>query len=120
MAVDRQPEADQGVTLEIEVRDGAVHVAVAGELDLATADEIEGIAGRAAEAAPSPEALVRVDLGGVEYIDSTGLRALLALRAVLGPRLTLVRPSPRVARLMALTRTEDVFDVVDPVPDDDV
>jgi anti-anti-sigma factor len=64
--------------IEIVGRDDGLHVLVEGELDVATAPLL-GDALRQAEAA-DPARLV-VDLTGVTFIDSTGLRALLEAHA---------------------------------------
>jgi anti-sigma B factor antagonist len=51
---------------------------LAGELDMATAPELEAsVAGLCAEGAGE----VVLDLSGLTFIDSTGLRAILAARA---------------------------------------
>jgi anti-anti-sigma factor len=61
------------------VRSGEVHtVSLAGELDLANAGEVERelIAVEATDART-----IVLDLGGLEFIDSTGIRLLLAADA---------------------------------------
>jgi anti-anti-sigma factor len=53
--------------------DGEVRLTLVGELDLAVApDFVERIASLRAEAVP-----VRIDLRGLEFLDSTGLRELI-------------------------------------------
>jgi len=84
--------------------EGAAVVAVLGELDIATAPElcVRLDAGRASNA---PELLV--DLTGLAFCDSTGLRALIGAAneyAVAGGELAVVPPAAgAVARLFALT-----------------
>jgi len=56
-----------------------------------------------------------VDLSGVEFIDSSGLAALLSVcRAARawGGDIVLAGPLPRVQALIELTRLDDVVDVV--------
>jgi anti-sigma B factor antagonist len=77
---------------------------VSGELDLATAPELA----RAVTAAHSIRDTVRVDLAGVEFIDTAGIHVLAELthgarRA--GKLLHLHRPSSQVRRLAELTNT---------------
>jgi anti-sigma B factor antagonist len=54
--------------------DGAVRVSLQGEFDLASARQVEEHFAAIDEQAP---ARVVVDLGGLEFIDSSGLRMLL-------------------------------------------
>ncbi len=59
--------------------------------------------------------VVHLDLSGVTFVDSTGLRSLLAAsrRAqVDGRRLRLVNPSQVVRRLLDITATADLFEVL--------
>jgi anti-anti-sigma factor len=57
--------------------EGDVHVlAVHGDLDIATCDRLS----EAAEQVPAETRLLAVDLGGVTFLDSSGLRALLLCR----------------------------------------
>ena len=92
------------------VRDGAeVAVAPAGELDLASADELT----RAVHGVwSSGSHSVLIDLEPLEFIDSSGLRALVALQedaSVKGRNLSL-RPGPSVVqRIFDLTGTRGLF-----------
>ena len=89
---------------------GETEVAPAGELDLASTDELS-----AAVRALWSEGAARVvvDLAGLQFIDSSGLRCLLTLResaAGDGHDLSL-RPGPRaVQRIFDLTGTQELFD----------
>lgn len=84
---------------------------VTGELDVVSGARLERLlldiddAGR----------IVLLDLAGVTFVDSTGLRSLLAAsrRAqVDGRRLALANPSPVVRRLLDITATSDLFELV--------
>ena len=58
---------------------------------------------------------VVLNLAGVTFIDSSGLRALLLLRAGLeaaGRDLMLINPSERVLGLLDLTATRSAFEIV--------
>lgn len=58
---------------------------------------------------------VEVDLSRVEFIDSCGLAALIWARNTVrggAGQFRLVRPAPRVERLLDLTRTRDSFEIV--------
>jgi anti-anti-sigma factor len=91
-----------------------VVVALAGELDLATAPSLEEVvlplvaAGRHAV----------VDLRGLEFMDSTGVRVLVAANAAASDhdgRVSLVRspPGSAVQRVLEISGLESVLTVVD-------
>jgi anti-sigma B factor antagonist len=90
--------------------DGLVVVALRGELDVADAANV--VAALAAVAAREREIIV--DLAGLEFIDSSGVAALVRVRKQArhaGGDLLLAAPSLQVLRLLALTRLIDVFSV---------
>lgn len=99
--------------LEIDERDDgvAVRIVVAGEIDMGNAFRVT----RAAVAAGmrAPDRPVELDLSGVEYIDSTGVRALVDADRALPGALRVVRPSPVVVRVLDLTRLVEVLTVDD-------
>ena len=86
-------------------------VVARGDIDLAGGPVLEQAILLREEAGP-----VTVDLSGVDFIDSSGLRSLLgASRRARdrGQDLVLRSPSAGVARLLALTGTTELFRVVD-------
>lgn len=91
-----------------------VAVVVAGDLDLATADALEQEV-RTLRRAGFERVLI--DLRDVGFLDSTGLRVLLALRNDAkrdGSQLAVV-PGPReVQRVFELTATRGLFDWREP------
>jgi anti-sigma B factor antagonist len=90
--------------------DGRVVVALRGELDVADAASV--VAALAAVAAREGEIIV--DLAGLEFIDSSGVAALVRVRKQArhaGGDLLLAAPQVQVLRLLALTRLIDVFSV---------
>lgn len=81
-----------------------------GELDLASADALED---EVRKLRADGFELVVVDLRGVAFLDSTGLRTLLSLRNAAkrkGHRLVLVPGPCQVQRLFELTATAGLFD----------
>jgi anti-sigma B factor antagonist len=77
-----------------------------GELDLATADRLEDTIARALK---SPAATVLVDLSGLHFIDSSGIRVLLhAARRARdeGRTLRFLRGADQVERTLALCGLE--------------
>ena len=90
--------------------DGHVIVALRGELDVLDA---AGVAGALA-AVTAREPWVIVDLVGLEFIDASGLGALVRARKHArhaGGDLLLAAPQPRVLRVLAATRLLDLFSV---------
>jgi anti-sigma B factor antagonist len=94
---------------EEQPRHGTVVMAVYGDLDLHSADELGDRLVGAVERGAS--ALV-VDLSGVGFVDSQGLGALLRGTRRLGPgegRFRLVVPAPEIRRVFELTSLDQVF-----------
>jgi anti-sigma B factor antagonist len=92
---------------------GQTRVVLIGELDIASTDGLEKQL--AAIEADSPNTIV-LDLRRVEFIDSTGLRALIAAdqRARSeGRRLAVVRGPNAVAHLLAVTQLDQRLEIVD-------
>jgi anti-anti-sigma factor len=96
-----------------------VRVTVVGEIDLATASELHaGL--RCALSRQAPD-LLDVDLGGVTFMDCTGLGVLVAVRNAAirsGCQLRVTNPQPIVRRILELTGLLGVFtpQVDQPVP----
>ena len=85
-------------------------MAVAGDLDMATASVM---ARRLSELVQGGTDVV-VDLSGLGFIDSSGLRALMTANQQFedqGTTLTLRRPTRNVARLLAITGLDQVFTI---------
>ena len=60
--------------VESEQRPGEVVIRLSGELDLAAFDEVEQVL---TDAQSNGSRTVRIDLRGLEFIDSSGIRLLL-------------------------------------------
>ena len=84
---------------------------VSGEVDVYTAP---GLRDRITDLLDAGQHLLIVDLGGVEFLDSTGLGVLVAglnrAREV-GGSLSLVCPQERVLKLFRITGLDEVFTV---------
>lgn len=86
----------------------ALSLALYGELDLGTAPLLE----RALRKSQSKSHRVVVDLRGLEFMDSTGVKTLLSAVRLWrgnGCRLTLRRGPRQVQRLFELTHTQQSF-----------
>ena len=100
------------VNLELSTRagDGQAVVVLRGELDVT---EAASVAASLSVVATSGRDVI-VDLGGLEYIDSSGLAALVLARQEArraGCDLLLAAPQHQVLRMLAITRLIDVFAV---------
>ena len=104
-----------GSTLSIErhrLADGSIQVALVGELDLASLHLLDQELDRIV---PSDKRLV-LDLRRLEFIDSSGLHALLRADRRLtdaGGQLTIVRGPRAVERLFRLTGLDTRLRIVD-------
>jgi anti-sigma B factor antagonist len=100
-------------TVEEHNQGGASVIAVTGELDLRTSPQLEERLTRAFNAGAE---LVILDLRGIEFMDSTGLRVLLTAHQRAhesGRRFALVRGADQVERVLTLTGVRDLLTVVD-------
>jgi anti-sigma B factor antagonist len=96
-----------------ERREGQTRMALVGELDIASAPRFEE--GLAEAEGDTPGTLV-LDLRGVEFIDSTGLRAVIAAdeRAKsTGRRLVIVRGPAAVERVFTVTQLDQRLEIID-------
>ena len=108
-------ERTQGENLQVDVRSAPDRIVLRllGELDLASApflqDKLES-----AESAETP--LMVLDLDDLAFIDSTGLRIILAAheRSVeRGQLLALTRGSQQVQRLMSITHVGEHLRIIE-------
>jgi anti-sigma B factor antagonist len=85
-------------------RDGGPTIAtICGDLDIASAALL--VDAVSAGAAPAPQAGVVLELTGVDFMDSTGVRAILEIAGELdelGGGLVLLNPANPVAKLLSL------------------
>jgi anti-sigma B factor antagonist len=98
------------VDLSTRERDGQVIVALRGALDVA--DAVSVAAALTAVAARQRDIII--DLTGLEFIDSSGVAALVRGRRqarYAGGELLLAAPQQQVLRVLTLTRLIDVFPV---------
>jgi len=94
-------------------RPGGVQVALSGELDIATAPKLEDEVRRLED---DGHTLIVIDLRGLEFMDSSGLRALLAADSRArerGARIVLVRGDERIQRVLRITRMDERLEMVD-------
>ena len=97
----------------VEQRGASVHATLIGELDISTAGRLEETLGRVEADGP---ALVVLDLSGLDFMDSTGLRLLIEadMRArEAGRRLVVVQGNEMVQRVLHLTRLDERLEIVE-------
>src|SRR3954464_14442527 len=99
--------------IETRSADGVEHLVLSGEFDLAAVPGFEDRIAKVEEGTPS--ALV-IDLTALEFMDSSGLRALVAAddrarRA--GRRLAIVPGPPAVRRVFEITQLDQRLDLVE-------
>jgi anti-sigma B factor antagonist len=104
----------RGTQLSIETRTqpGGVVLVLSGELDMATAPHLEREIASASN--DQPDAIV-LDLRGLDFIDSTGLRTLITEHersSGSGRKFALVQGSKQVDRLMSITRVAEHLQIV--------
>ncbi len=108
-AAPRMPPLD----VTTEQRGDQLRIALAGELDIVNAPNLEDKL--AAIEADAADTLI-LDLRDLDFIDSTGLRALIAANErarSAGRRLVVVRGAKAVDRLLALTQLDQRLEIVD-------
>jgi anti-sigma B factor antagonist len=99
---------------ETDARAALVLITLEGELDLPATSELEPELDRLAEE-PGVDT-VALDLRGLEFLDSSGLRLVVVTERRLreaGRRLVLVRGSQPVQRVFEITRMTERLEFVD-------
>jgi anti-sigma B factor antagonist len=92
-------------------------VAVTGDVDMHSQGRLRDAL---AEAGAAPGSRVVLDLSGVEFMASAGVHVLLDVAGQLeqvGGALVLVGPRPMVARVLSLTRADELIRVAGTVDD---
>jgi anti-anti-sigma factor len=104
-----------GFSISTSEHDGRSVVVVHGELDLATAPDLEKVINERLDAGDA----VIVDLRVLQFMDSTGLRVLVRAHARAGEqgRFSIVRPPAGgpIAKILAIAGVGDQLDVIDDV-----
>jgi anti-anti-sigma factor len=101
-----------GFASEVEQGDGLVRVVLKGEFDLSVVPSVEDEIHRVEESAP----LMVIDLSGLQFMDSSGLRTLVTAddRARRdGRRVVLVQGPPPVHRVFEITQLTERLEIVE-------
>ena len=100
-------------TVDVEIGSNNVVVSVVGELDMADADQV---AKTLTEAAAAGKPILRLDLAGLTFADSSAIKAILVGAQAADERgvaYELVDPHERVKRLLEVTGLANVLTIVD-------
>ena len=108
------PDVPAPFRVDVSREADTAHMRVAGELDIATTSILQ--AEIAALRETGSRSLV-LDLAGLEFIDSTGLRCILDLDAesrLDGFTIALIQGPPAVRRIFELTNTDTLLRFIQP------
>jgi anti-sigma B factor antagonist len=101
-----------GLIESIERLEEATVLRLAGDVDLNSSPQLRQALRQVVTRRPK---VIVVNLGGVQYMDSSGLATLVeALKRIAeyGGQLRLVRLNPRVAAVFEISQLDKVFDVL--------
>lgn len=98
-------DGSHGLTLDVSVHGQDAVVYASGELDLATAHELEAVLAETAERA---DGRVVLDLRELRFSDAVGLRAIERVSHALGARLIVVGPTPPVRKILKVTELDQL------------
>lgn len=99
--------------METKDREDGVEISLKGELDLSTIEKVEQELTRAED---DGHRLIVLDLGGLTFLDSTGLRTIVtadqrARRS--GRRVVILKGPATVHRVFTITRLDERLEMVD-------
>ena len=100
-------------TVDVEMWPTSVVVSIVGELDMADGDQVGKILIDAAEAR---KPIIRLELGGLTFADSSAIKAILMGAQAAeerGATYELVNPHDRVRRLLEVTGLSNVLTIVE-------
>ncbi|HEY1777454.1 MAG TPA: STAS domain-containing protein [Solirubrobacteraceae bacterium] len=99
------------LTIGLERGAGLYRLTLLGELDIATTETLQE-AFDAACAEAEPDTIVVVDLTELEFMDSSGIAALISISRRLPERLRIVNGSVQVQRILDLTGVRPALPII--------
>lgn len=108
-----QGSQEPALSSRVTRRGSTVQVALCGELDLATAPALRSCLGPLVKADPAPARLV-LDLRDLDFVDASGISALLTIQRALAARggeLVLRSPSRLVRRVVKVLDLDAVLPI---------
>lgn len=109
----------QGLAIESDRQGDVLHLHVRGELDMSTTPQLTAAVDAAAD---EPVKTVVLDLRGVTFIDSSGLRVLVLSGRNLAASDRVLQVGPRsemVTRVLDMTNLSQGSDAFEVLPEDD-
>jgi anti-sigma B factor antagonist len=103
--------ADEGIRVQSEMKDGAVIVAPEGDVDLSRSPVLRTSLKQALTAKPSR---LVIDLGLVDYMDSSGVATLVEALQIArkgGTKMVLCGMKDRVRSIFEIARLDTVFTI---------
>ena len=103
--------------VDTQEQEGSVHLALTGELDLSTVEQVEEELRKIEDGGAQT---VVLDLTSLSFLDSTGLRTIVTAdqRArKSGRRLAIVKGPDTVHRVFTITRLDERLDIVEAADD---
>ena len=100
-------------TVDVEMWPNTVVVSIVGELDMADGDQVGKVL---IDAAQARKPIIRLDLAGLTFADSSAIKAILMGAQAAeerGVTYELVNPHDRVRRLLEVTGLANVLTLVD-------
>jgi anti-sigma B factor antagonist len=99
--------------LKTEEQGEVVRIALSGELDISSARQVDEAL---KQVEPRKPPVLVIDLRGLSFMDSTGLRLIASADARAreeGRRLTIVKGPKAVQRVFQITRLDERFEIVE-------
>jgi len=100
------------LSIDVSTRETSTVVTLEGDIDIQTAPSLRDTL------ADTPRGVVVVDLSGVQFLDSSGVGALVGAAVDLregGGTLRLACPPPRVQKVFRISRLAEVIPIYDSV-----
>lgn len=97
------------LTIHLARHEGTARLTLAGDLDVGSVPRLRAALQEAVDDGPE---VIELDLGGVDFVDSTGLGVLIGAHrraGETGGRLVAVAVSPALQRVLELTGVSDLL-----------
>jgi RND superfamily putative drug exporter len=111
--VEDSDDSVEGLRIDVAERADGLHVSLAGDLDLTTAEQLGA---RLRDLESSAPAVTILDLRGLRFMDSTGIAQLFQARrraSAEGRRLVVVKGSEPIDRILEIVRADSALELVE-------
>jgi anti-anti-sigma factor len=103
------------LSFTVDRRVGGTCLAVFGEVDMGTADQLVAKASALLDEAPAD---LTLDFAGITFLDSAGVKALVSIYQhafARGCKLTVTNLRPHIRHVLEITRLDEILTLDDPV-----